>query len=462
MKQLLLIIVINLSVQILFGQESTLNDKYKKEVIETLSILIEDFYIYPEVAKKNREYLYKQYEAGYFIKFKDNKNFAKALTEVVQSVNKDKHMRIMANKAYKTPENTLERKAEQRMDQINNYRNYNHGFKELKLFEENVAYLDLRGFASFERAKEIADAYMKLISQADSVIIDLTKNGGGDPAMVQYLCSYFFDQKLHLNSLYYRDGNRTDEYWTLDEVGGQKMDDIPLFIMISSHTFSGAEEFSYNMQTQKRAILVGQTSGGGANPGKTKGINENLSVFIPMGKAINPITKTSWEGVGVRPDISTKNQDTFQQTLIIAQKAANNYRKNRHRSYIQLHKELNQCLDNYKDEESEINIIKGITNFVSARLLGEWDINNLGYEYLNTKNKPKIGLCILKSNTILFPESQNVFNSYGEALKITGDFKSALENYQRALELASQSNDKNLNYYKEVVENIKNKINSDD
>jgi C-terminal processing protease CtpA/Prc len=77
------------------------------------------------------------------------------------------------------------------MGQINNYRSYNHGFKELKMLEGNVAYLDLRMFAPMERAKEMADAYMKLLSLSDAVIIDLTQNGGGDPFMVQYLCSYF-------------------------------------------------------------------------------------------------------------------------------------------------------------------------------------------------------------------------------------------------------------------------------
>ena len=113
--------------------------------------------------------------------------------------------------------------------------------------------------------------------------------------------SYFFDQKLLLNSLYWREGDRTQEFWTLADVGGMKMPDVPLFVMTSNRTFSGAEEFSYNMQTQKRATLVGQTTGGGANPGGTMRINDNLSVFIPTGKAINPITKTNWEGVGVVP-----------------------------------------------------------------------------------------------------------------------------------------------------------------
>lgn len=162
-----LIILFALSVQASFGQETTLNEAYKKDVIEKLSVLMLDFYIYPDIAKETTEYLHNQYKAGHFDKCKDNETFASVLTAAVQSVNKDKHMRIMSNKPFIAPENTLEAKSAHRMGQINNYRNINHGFKELKILEGNVAYLDLRMFAPIDRAKEMADAYMKLMSLAN-------------------------------------------------------------------------------------------------------------------------------------------------------------------------------------------------------------------------------------------------------------------------------------------------------
>ena len=456
----LLIILFALSIQALFSQEIALSEAYKKETIDKLSVLIQDYYIYPDVAKKTSEHLYKQYEAGYFDKCNDNDTFATVLTEVVQSVNKDKHMRIMSNKPYIAPDNTLEGKAAHRMGQINYYRNYNHGFKELKMLEGNVAYLDLRMFDPIDRAKAMVDAYMKLLSQSDAVIIDLTHNGGGDPSMVQYLCSYFFDNKIHLNSLYYREGDRTQEYWTL-EVEGKKLVDIPLFVMIGEETFSGAEEFAYNMQTRKRATLIGQTSAGGANPGGTRGINENLSVFIPTGRAINPITNTNWEGVGVQPEIQTKKEETFEQALILAQKAADLLRKNKLETYIQLQQKLNQHLEHYKQGESEINISTCIKNLVDSGLFGEWDINTLGYQYMMELKKPEIALCILKTNTIHFPESPNVYDSYGEALKINGDLRAALESYQKALDIATENSDPNLAYHKEALQKIKDELNTD-
>lgn len=458
MKYAIMVTLIVMLAHTVFGQDAKLSEEYKKEVIDQLSTLLIDFYVYPDIAQETSDYLASKYRDGHFDSCVDNQAFAFLLTESVQSINKDKHMRIMANKPYTAPENSLERKAEQRMDQINNYRNYNHGFHAVKILEGNVGYLDLRGFAGMERAKEIADAYMKLISQADAVVIDLSKNGGGDPSMVQYLCSYFFKEKKHLNSLYYREGDRTEEYWTLAEVGGKKMEDVPLFVITGKDTFSGAEEFSYNMQTQKRATLVGQTSGGGANPGGTRGINQDLAVFIPTGRAINPITNTSWEGTGVIPEVKTAEDETFDRAYALAKEAAQVLRTKKTANYIKLHKELNIHLEQYKQGESEIKVENSIRSFVDSGLFGEWDINSLGYEYLRNFSKPKIALSILKVNTELFPNSANVFDSYGEALRIDGDLVAAMASYQRALDVAVRDNSPDVDYYREALQGIEDEI----
>lgn len=58
--------------------------------------------------------------------------------------------------------------------------------------------------------------------------------------------------------------------------------------------------------------------GGGANPGDIFRIDEKFSIFIPTGRAINPITKTNWEGVGVKPDVQVSRS----QALSIAQELA--------------------------------------------------------------------------------------------------------------------------------------------
>jgi hypothetical protein len=440
------------------AQEISFTKRYKENAIHRLSKLMNDFYVYPDVAKRTEEHLMAQLKDGHFDQFSNDERFAAALTESVQSINKDKHMRIRRNRPFSAPANTPERMIEERLDQINRSRSSNSGFSTVKIMEGNVGYLDLRGFAGMESGKTVADAYMKLMSRTDAVIIDLSKNGGGSPRMVQYLCSFFFDEHLHLNSLYWREGDRTEEFWTLDEVGGEKMPDVPLFVITSSRTFSGAEEFSYNMQTQKRATLIGQTSGGGANPGGSMRINANLSVFIPTGRAINPITKTSWEGTGVIPEIETSIEETLDTAHELAKEAAESYRAKTKEKFTQLFLDLDNEFEHYTQGKSEESILKALTNCVEAKLFGEGDINMLGYAYLMEHEKPKIAESIFKANTTLFPNSANVFDSYAESLMMNGDLQSALKNYQKAVEIATINEDRDLELFKENLENIKSKI----
>ncbi len=449
------------SVSVATAQDNPFTEKYKEQTILHLSKLMNDFYVYPEVAKRTEKHLMTQLKKGHFKQFTNDEDFAAALTKSVQAINKDKHMRIRKNRPYTAPDNTPERKVEERLDRINRSRSGNSGVVTVEIMEGNVGYLDLRGFAGLENGKSMADAYMKLMSRTDAVIIDLSKNGGGSPAMVQYLCSYFFDQKLHLNSLYWRESDETEEFWTLDKVDGTRMPDVPLFVITSNRTFSGAEEFSYNMQTQKRATLVGQTSGGGANPGGTMPLNENLSVFIPTGRAINPITKTSWEGTGVVPEVKTSVEETLDKTHELAKKAAEAYRSKTKERFSKLYMDLNSKLDKYTPGKSDKAILHSLTKCRDANLLGEGDINMMGYEYLMEHKKPDAAASIFKANTMLFPNSANVFDSYAESLMMKGDLKASHKYYQKAVEIAKKNKDRDLELFKKNLEKVVRKMKAD-
>src|SRR4029077_18369839 len=116
--------------------------------------------------------------------------------------------------------------------------------------------------------------------------------------------TYLFDKPTHLNDLYNRKEDQSTQYWTLPYVPGNRLADTPAFVLTSQNTFSGAEEFSYNLKNLKRATLVGETTGGGAHPVddyRVKGYP--VTVRLPFGRAINPISGTNWEGTGVEPDV---------------------------------------------------------------------------------------------------------------------------------------------------------------
>ncbi len=444
--------ITNAQVQV---EKGKLSAEFKTQSIARLCELMNENYVFPKVAQQTEVHLKKQLKSGYFDQFTALESFAEALTQSVQEINKDKHMRIRPMPVYEAQDNSPERMIEEQLQNIAATRRNTAGFKEVKKLEGNVGYLDLRGFAGVERGGPIADNYMALLSTSDAIIIDVRKNGGGSPEMVQYLCSYFFTDKRHLNSLYWRQGDQTQEFWTLEKVNGKQLPEVPLFVLTSSRTFSAAEEFSYNMQTQKRATLVGETTGGGANPGGTMPINDKLLVFIPTGKAINPITKTNWEGVGVIPEVKTTAEAALDKAHELAQVAAEAYREKNNQHFKALFTQLQQAIEQYSEKSGEDLVVSSVNACITAGLLNEGAINQMGYDYLMNQQKPKIAKVLFLANVRLFPESANVYDSYGECLVANGEVKMAVEQYEKAVKLAKAQEDPNVALFEENLSRVK-------
>jgi len=159
--------------------------------------------------------------------------------------------------------------------------------------------------------------------------------------MVALICSYLFgDKRVHLNDLYFRAGNTTEEFWTNPSVPGKKFLDKDVYVLTSTRTFSGAEEFSNNLKTLKRAVIVGETTGGGANPGGNVRLSEHFNAFVPTGRAINPITKTNWEGTGVEPDVKVPKEQALKTAYLMALKKSIATEKN-----VNLKRQLQELID---------------------------------------------------------------------------------------------------------------------
>jgi C-terminal processing protease CtpA/Prc len=124
--------------------------------------------------------------------------------------------------------------------------------------------------------------------------------------MIALISTYLFDGPTHLNDLYNRKDDATTQYWTLPFVPGNRLADKPAFVLTSKATFSGAEEFSYNLKNLKRATIIGETTGGGAHPVGGHPIDDHFMIGVPYARAVNPVSKTNWEGTGVEPDVPAK------------------------------------------------------------------------------------------------------------------------------------------------------------
>ena len=289
------------------SKDMTIDDATRSAVIEAALKKLNENYVFPETAKKMEQAVRERIGRKEYDQITSAKLLATTLQNHLQDVSHDKHLRVTYHADKLPPENTERREptADELARQLEFLRTVNFGFEKVERLPGNVGYLDLRGFMSAQLGAETVVAAMNFLANTDALIVDLRRNGGGDPAMVALISSYLFDgQPVHLNDLYFRPENSTRQWWTLPHVPGKRFGGKKdVFVLTSKRTFSAAEEFTYNLKNLKRATIVGETTGGGAHPGGPSRIADHFSIWVPSGRAINPISKTNWEGTGVTPDV---------------------------------------------------------------------------------------------------------------------------------------------------------------
>lgn len=293
----------------------------KKQVVDNLSKEMVARYVVKSRAEEVAKTIRANLASGSYDGIETGKDFAVKLSAEVNAICKDAHLRIRFS------DNTLpERKepgqpSQKEIDADEKYtRIINAGFETVKRMSGNIGYIEFFGFQDPKAADRTIQASMQFVQETDALIFDIRQNGGGDPETVRRLCNYLFDKPTHINSLLVRTGDKTN---TVDFKTGKangKVYSKPIYVLVSKRTGSGAEEFAYDLQNQHRAIIIGESTWGGANPGGTVRLTDHFSAFIPIGMAQNPITKTNWEGTGVTPDVKCDPKAALNTAQIMAVK----------------------------------------------------------------------------------------------------------------------------------------------
>jgi hypothetical protein len=300
----------------------TIDAATRTQVIEGVLKRLNDSYVFPETAKKMEQSIMERVRKQEYDQITSAKEFATKLTSDLQEVSHDKHLRVRySNRAIPERGPRREPTAQEREEQKRELAWMNHGFSKVERLPGNIGYLEFLNFMDEELGADTVAAAMNFVNGTDALIIDMRNNGGGNPAMVALVCSYLFGpEPVHLNDLYWREGNRTDEFWTKKDIAGKRYLNKDVYVLTSKRTFSGAEEFTYNLKNLKRATIIGETTGGGAHPGGGFRINEHFGMFVPTGRAISPITKTNWEGTGVTPDVAVPADQALLTARVMALK----------------------------------------------------------------------------------------------------------------------------------------------
>jgi Peptidase family S41/N-terminal domain of Peptidase_S41 in eukaryotic IRBP len=308
-----------------------------REIVTTALSLLRANYVFPEVAEQAATAVEAKLAAGEYDDL-DEITLTERLTCHLQEVTDDKHLRVRLGGGPRPgpgggpggpgpggpgpggpgpggpgPGDAEPRDREARrlaMRQMGRMDNF--GIHRVERLKGNVGYLDVRRVAMPSNAGPAIAAAMELVAGTYALILDLRHNGGGAPDGVAVWCSYLLDERpVHLNDIFHADTGETRQFWTLPYVPGTRYVDRPVYVLTSSHTFSGGEEFCYNLQALGRAELIGETTGGGAHPTRGFPISSAVHIGIPFARSINPVTGTNWQGTGVIPDVAVPEAQAY-------------------------------------------------------------------------------------------------------------------------------------------------------
>lgn len=421
-------------------QRSLRDHAYLHEVLERIDRLLESKYVLPDRAGEYAEEFRSRYTSGAYDSYTDPARFAEKVTADLIEITGDSHFNfrvIEASDLGESTENSLHHPV--RLSQLG--RRENLGFFGLQWLEGSVGYLDLRRFYPISESKEMVDAAMSFLSGANAIIIDVRENRGGAGESLPYICSHFLPYPTQLTSYYSRETDFLKEFWTTEEIVGERRTDVPVFLLTSERTFSAAEMFAYDLQVRNRATLVGESTGGGAHSVDLYQIDDLFEIYIPTARAINPVTSANWEGTGVIPDVVVPAEAALDTAVVLARAAAEDYgaaKESRLRAAVD---RMQILLDDAEalyragmNSEADIGLDSVFRIGNEAGLINEFFVDVLSYNYFGESDE-QILYAVLNKKVEFYPESPTAWEVLAYAYAANGKNELAVECYEKVLEL---------------------------
>ena len=295
------------------SQANSLTKEQIHQVVDSLSHQLNRYYVFKNEAYKMSNFIKIKLNQKAYDTITNQNLFAKKLTSDVKSVFKDEHFHVdydpqMAYEVSGEIEDVPAFVAEK----LKQEQEKKFGYKKIEILENGIGYLELSYFSRLnDYSKAVAAASFNQLKNCKALIIDLRYGAGGSPEMVNYIMSHFFAKKTHVNDIYLRKENTTIKYVTSPDSSYSSFYLMPLYILVSHTTFSAAEALTFEMQTFKRATIVGEITRGGAHVVSFQPLGHGFVADVPFGRAISPLNKGNWEGKGIKPNIVCKADEAL-------------------------------------------------------------------------------------------------------------------------------------------------------
>jgi hypothetical protein len=307
------------------AQQAALDRAAQQQVVDSISAVLRARYVDEDVAVRVAARLRERLAAGAYAGDTLPAAYAGALTRDMYAVSQDLHMRLSYEP---TREFTLTPSAPQvvrpagaggggpvvrtgRIDPRDSatIARTNFGYARVERLAGNVGYLKVDEFQPLDYARGTAVAAMTFLAGSDAVIIDLRDNRGGAPDHLRLMLSYFFGADT---VLLWATGNARlgirNEYWSLANVPGPRLDGAELYVLTSGRTGSAAETFSYVARQTGRGTVIGERTAGAGIGGARLTVGHGLALFVPQ---VQVLTGPGYERTGVEPDVALPEDDAL-------------------------------------------------------------------------------------------------------------------------------------------------------
>lgn len=300
--------------------EKKMRQKEVSLLVDSVCAALKHWYVYPDKAALVSKSIKLNFKSGAYSKVNTRNELAVLLHNDIQQVHKDKHLRVKYDPSFADALTTVLPDSLEKIELENNKqrsREQNFYFIKTEILPGNIGYLRWDAFdGDTEEAFKTFNAAFQFVANTKALIIDMRYNGGGSPETVLAMQNYFFNEKVPMNHIIdwkndtikrYTDPGKTDFKLRM-----------PVYVLTSKGTFSGAEDFTYGLKFAKRALVVGDTTGGGAHPTGPCCLGQGFVMHVPLARSYNESTKSDWEGTGITPDISIPSEKALAKANSIA------------------------------------------------------------------------------------------------------------------------------------------------
>jgi C-terminal processing protease CtpA/Prc len=306
---------------------SGLAEVVKQQLLDSLGKVLNRNYVYPDTAVVMISSILQKHRNQGYNDINEARQFANQVTKDVKTVFNDNHLSVRFDPDLEKRIRAFEATRQKDQSDFVKEKAQNFFFRKAEILKGNIGYVVFTNFADTNAlSRKTVHAAFQFIANTDALILDLRNNFGGRGTMAKEITAYFFDKP----QLTGRSFNRIHNKWTEDWVGGQPAITrdvyltMPIYILTSERTFSAAEGLAYNLKHLKNAVIVGDTTRGGAHSTRSFALGNGFVGFIPFSRGGHIVTKTDWEGTGVIPNVPIKEERSLfkAQELILKNKLA--------------------------------------------------------------------------------------------------------------------------------------------